>query len=121
LDGAGDLDHDGVSNRDEYLANSRADRADSYPHIEHIVIEPTGILVRTFTTPERRFQVFFCDDLLGGQWQPFLNTNNLIGSWRETNSSESVFTFVDDFSGQTSGSQPGNAPRYYRIEIQPVE
>ncbi|NCC52770.1 MAG: hypothetical protein EOM20_16365 [Spartobacteria bacterium] len=119
-DAAQDLDGDGISNHDEYIANTCPDSSNAYPHISSIVFSPTGIQVQSFTTPDRQFEILFADATQGFSdsldWNTFNNTNLLIGTWLETNHLDSTFTFLDDFSGNTSGNIPGGS-RYYRIRI----
>jgi hypothetical protein len=121
LDAADDEDGDGVRNDHEYVANTAADNSNSFLHIESIVFEASGVRIRTTTAPERRFNILYSDSTNGFHdglaWQYFSNTGNTVGTWTETGSAESVYTFIDDFGGNTTGSQPTNAIRVYRIGV----
>jgi hypothetical protein len=48
-------------------------------------------------------------------WQPFLNTNQAVGTYVETNTVPSNFTFTDDFTPATSGGSPTSQARFYRV------
>ena len=120
LDAAQDLAGDGICNRDEYIANTRPDRADAYPRITSILYSPTGIQVRSLTTPDRQFEILYADTSNGFgdhlAWNAFNNTNLNIGSWLETNQQDETYVFLDDFTSETTGMEPVGS-RYYRIRI----
>ena len=48
-------------------------------------------------------------------WNAFVNTANGVGTWLETGSTETNYTFVDDFTPATSGGEPSAESRFYRI------
>ncbi|NDV62926.1 carbohydrate-binding protein [Puniceicoccales bacterium CK1056] len=47
-------------------------------------------------------------------WNAFTNQDNGIGTWLETSATESTFTFIDDFTPDTSGSGT-LTKRFYRV------
>jgi hypothetical protein len=96
-------------NRNEYIANTDPTSTRSYPHIENISFNAQGITVETATAPDRYFEILYADCSNGFKklnWQPFNNTNNAIGSWRETNENVSTFIFHDDYSTNATDSTP---------------
>jgi hypothetical protein len=67
------------------------------------------------TRPSQSYAIQFADSLAGSfAWQPFLNTNQAVGTYLETNSVPSTFTFADDFTARTSGGPSTSSSRFYR-------
>lgn len=71
------------------------------------------------TQPGRRYRIMFTDLLSTPNpvWSLFLNTNEGVGVHNALGGSPSTFTFIDDFTINTSGSAPSNVSRAYRISI----
>ncbi len=76
--------------------------------------------VQTSTVPGKKYTIYFTDNLLMGEsaWQPFENSANGVGTWLETNAIPGTFTFVDDMTGNTSGSAPTNRARSYVVRVE---
>jgi hypothetical protein len=84
-----------------------------------IATNPTPSFQLTIPTkPERTYAIQFADN--AGDtfaWQSFANTNQAVGTYFETNSTPSTFTFTDDFTAATSGAPSSSARRFYRAMI----
>ncbi|HMP72018.1 MAG TPA: alpha-amylase family glycosyl hydrolase [Kiritimatiellia bacterium] len=49
-------------------------------------------------------------------WSPFANLDNGIGTWLETNTNPSTFTFIDDQGPNTTLGPPAQGVRAYRVD-----
>ena len=72
------------------------------------------------TLPDFRYTVQFADTLTQPFWSEFLNTGEGYGVHTETNPAGSNFTFTDDFTPNTSGNEPINHRRFYRVLVTPA-
>ncbi len=124
LDGAlGDPDADGASNAKERESGTNPnDSASVFSIIDVSQTPDTNNLAITFTTqPGIRYAIEFVDSYPTNQssaeWAGFTNVANMVGSWFETGSVAAAHTFVDDFSVGTSGGNPRNGLRHYRVHI----
>ncbi len=109
-----DQDGDRASNYDEYIANTDANSTSSCFRVLEVARAGGGVRVKTTTAPGRLFQILYTD---GGGWRAFANPANKIGTWSETGMAESVFTFTDDFTSDTSGAAPTGGLRAYRVGV----
>jgi hypothetical protein len=117
-----DLDQDGSSNLHEYLAGTLPTDSNSVFKIDGVVeasgLESFAITVRT--QPGRTYSIYYSDaDTLTDNtaWIPFANQANGIGTWTETNEVATTFTFIDDFSSQTSGGPIAGDHRFYLVGV----
>jgi glucuronoarabinoxylan endo-1,4-beta-xylanase len=112
----GDADQDGLSNRQEYLANTDPNDATSGLLVATVGRSAAGHLTLTWpSVGGTRYRVRFCDQL-GGK-TPF---KEVLRSVREEMDpapagDASTQTFVDDFS--LTGGPPAQGMRFYRIEV----
>ncbi len=119
-DAASDKDGDGASNLAEYIAGTSADESTSIFQVASDYQPGESMFIQTGSYPNRLYQIYFADSAGGFSpdlvWHPFNNTNNSIGSWFETNTAESTFTFEDDYSDQTTDEAPSHT-RFYLIKV----
>lgn len=118
-----DTDGDGASDGSEAIAGTDPTNITSYFVVSSLTQQPTSGVVR-ITVPTRfgRGYLIQYQDKLNSEtsWSDFLNTNQAVGSWSETNNqADTSFTFTDDFTTNTSGVTPTNTlqPRFYRVVI----
>ncbi len=116
----GDPDQDGGSNLFEYLTGTHPQRPESIFRIwSHSAGEEGGppIEIVSHTVPGYHYAVDYADFVMGQplNWVPFANAANGVGTWLETNTVESTYTFIDDYSPETSGGPPAEGVRYYRV------
>lgn len=113
---AGNPDGDAGDNLYEFNTGTHPQLPDSIFRIVNVVSQsPVQIVVST--VPDYSYGVEFTDGPLTDpiSWAPFANQANGVGTWLETSSVETNFTFVDDFTAATSGGSPAAGNRYYRI------
>jgi hypothetical protein len=68
------------------------------------------------TRPDHTYLIQFNDSVTGPPvWQSFANTNQTVGTFKETNAVPGNFTFSDDFTPATSGGTSPSALRLYRV------
>jgi hypothetical protein len=73
------------------------------------------------TIPGQTYAIQFADNLSSSlTWKPFLNSNQAVGTFLESNSVPATFTFTDDFTSATSGGPSITSARFYRVVIQPT-
>jgi len=77
--------------------------------------------VTVSTVPGYKYTIQYADQLptTSSGWNTFTNASNGFGTWIETNSTASTYTFVDDFTALTSG-EASLAARYYRVRSEPA-
>ena len=75
-----------------------------------------GMEVTVDTVPSHRYTIEYTDDDLAQapMWQPFAGDSLGIGFWLEFGGFPSVFSFVDDYSPDTTGAEPVTGRRFYR-------
>ena len=117
-----DSDGDGLSNAAEATAGTDPLNAGSVFRVTSMSTSTGGVgrVIGAATQPGRTYRIVFKDDSLPniGGWSRFGNTNNGIGSWRETNPVPGQVFFVDDLSVETTSNAPANRTRFYRIEVE---
>jgi hypothetical protein len=113
-----DKDGDLVLNWEECVANTRANDPSSYFHIPEIVTGPGAAEIRHTTASGRQYAVFYSDDAWHeiSNWQAFNNTNAPFGSFFESGAG-GTHSFTDDYSSATTGHQPTNRLRFYRVRV----
>ena len=116
-----DSDGDGLSDDAEAIAGTNPADSNDVFRIENtacIAADQSSLTVRTH--PGRRYTIFYTDDLssTGTVWKAFATTHNGVGVWVETNSTGSEYSFVDDFTINTSGARPSLNRRFYRIQVE---
>lgn len=73
------------------------------------------------TIPGQTYAIQFADGIgSSSTWQRFIDNNQGVGTYLETNGVPSTFTFTDDFTSTTSGGPPISFARFYRVVIQPT-
>ncbi len=117
-DAGGNADGDPFSNLEEYIAGTLGSDSNSF----FVVADSQsvgGSSLIPFTAQSNRFyRIYFADTLTGNawDWQPFAATNAPFGTyWHQA--AAATHTFTDDFTAATSGSQPADGIRLYRIEV----
>ena len=83
--------------------------------------DPQSIARVTVTTvPGYKYTIEYSDSDLTdpSSWNTFTNQDDGIGTWVETGTVESTFTFIDDFTPATSGSGALGS-RFYRVLTAP--
>ncbi|MBB5351575.1 endonuclease/exonuclease/phosphatase family metal-dependent hydrolase [Haloferula luteola] len=109
-----DSDGDGQLNWQEYQANT--DPLDPQSHFSILSVQAAqgGVSVTCSTRPGRAYTIEFSDDQLT-EWTPFLQSS--LATFVETSAVSATHTFVDDFSGTTSGAAPISGRRFYRVGV----
>ncbi|HIE10940.1 MAG TPA: hypothetical protein EYP62_04945 [Kiritimatiellae bacterium] len=117
----GDYDGDGADNFTEYIAGTQPTNAASFFHISavtNIAGETNRFTITVSTEPGKHYTLEFVDSLSNGaSWSVFANTNIGVGTWLETGTVSSAYTFEDDFSTNTSGGAPAPGRRFYRVRV----
>ena len=117
---AGDNDNDGANNYSEYIAGTDPTNNASYFRVTNIVTSAgqTNHLIRVPTQPGRHYTISYAGGVSNNAaWHGFGNTNLGVGTWLETNTVPSSFTFTDDETANTTTSAPTDGRRYYRIKV----
>lgn len=124
IDGAlGDPDKDGAPNRAERTAGTNPNNSTSvFAIVDVSQGSVSNDLAITFATqPAIRYAIEYVDSYPTNQsapvWTGFSNSRDGVGTWFETNTEAGTYTFVDDFSEATSGGNPQNGRRHYRVHI----
>lgn len=116
-----DYDGDGSDNITEYIAGTDPTSAASYFHImavTNVAGETNQFTVTVSTEPDKHYTILYTDTLSNDVvWAGFANTNLGVGTWLETSTVASAYTFVDDFTTNTSGSAPATGRRFYRVKV----
>lgn len=118
-----DVDEDRVTNYEHWIAGTQPTNPASFFHMSDAAMTAPGApvcLTIMPTVPGRLYTIFYTDDNLAVEpaWQPFANDAQGVGTWLETNAVESVFTFCDDFTVDTTGGPAAPGPRVYRIRVE---
>jgi len=105
-----DMDEDGVSNYQEYIANTDPDDINDYFDVQQSVKSGSGIVIRFPTRTERDYLIWYANNnLMQPTW--FLTTTNRISG------TGGVYEWTDD--GAQTVPHPLNATnRTYRIEVE---
>lgn len=98
---AGDPDHDGASNYDEYVADTVPTNAFSYFHVQSSA-DATGIRISYQSSPNRNYTLYYRASLDLGSW-----TN--VPSQTDIQGSGGVETLTDPL--------PAAETRFYRVEV----
>ena len=109
-----DSDQDGQLAWEEYLANTDPNDSTSVFAIEDIFQNPDDSFSIQFETRPNRVYTIEFNSLLTGTWQVF-NSNTL--GQHISGSTPSSHTFIDDFTINTTGSQPVANRRFYRLAV----
>jgi len=116
-----DVDLDGQTNKEEQEADTNPNNPGSVFKMNRITSSgvQTNFEIRITTQPYRKYTIEFSDVNLaiGGGWRTFSNLANGVGTWVELSFSSNSFTFIDNFSTNTSGYPPTNGLRHYRIRV----
>ncbi|MBN1269218.1 MAG: hypothetical protein JXB04_06495 [Kiritimatiellae bacterium] len=116
----GDEDEDGSPNGDEFVAGTDPNATSSVFLVEYLadMTGGTNFEINVSTESNRLYTIEFSDSLpaLGIPWTGFGNTNDGIGTWLETRGSTN-YSFVDDFTTNTSDNAPAAGFRAYRVKV----
>lgn len=116
-----DVDLDGQTNKEEQEADTNPNNPGSVFKMHRITSSgvQTNFEIRINTQPYRKYTIEFSDVNLaaGGGWRTFSNLANGVGTWVDLSFSSNSFTFIDNFSTNTSGYPPTNGLRHYRIRV----
>ncbi|HRZ13145.1 MAG TPA: hypothetical protein P5567_11905 [Kiritimatiellia bacterium] len=116
----GDRDSDGAPNGDEYVAGTQPTNVSSVFEVQSVIV-PAGLTnyqVRIPTQPQRHYTIYFRNSLTNGTaWSGFGNTNLGVGTWLETGTVATTFTFTDDQTANTSSNPPPDNRRFYRVRV----
>ena len=115
-----DVDGDGVPAWQEYQSGTDPTTNASVFKLGDVELMPVSreFHINVSTVPGRDYRIEFLDGAHSNlaKWASFGDLSVGVGTWTETGAVESVFTFVDDFSTNTSGHVPDDAPtRFYRV------
>jgi beta-glucosidase len=114
----GNPDGDVGDNLYEFNTGTHPQLAESIFRILDVqsIASSNSVHVTTFTVPGYEYGIDYAD-MLGTSvvWNAFVNPANGVGTWLETSSAETNFTFVDDFTSSTSGGAPSGSNRFYRV------
>ncbi len=114
----GNPDGDAGDNLYEFNTGTHPQLAGSIFRIIDIqsITASNTVHVTSYTVPGYQYGIDYTDSLgTSVVWNAFANSANGVGTWLETSSAETNFTFVDDFTPATSGGAPAAEHRYYRI------
>ncbi len=105
-----DKDLDGVSNYDEYMANTNPDDIDDYFDVAQSIQNGSGIIVRFQTRTEREYLIWYADNnLMQPTWYQ-ASSNSIQGTG-------SLYEWMDD--GSETTPHPNQATsRYYKVEVE---
>ncbi len=120
--GAGnDNDGDGINNFNEYVAGTQPTNSASRFVITSEVQSSgaTNRLITVSTQPGKKYRIYFADGSVSNSasWTAFASTNDTVGTWTETNTAPSSFTFRDDEGPNTTTTAPVNGQRSYRVTV----
>ena len=117
----GDSDEDGAANYHEYVAGTDPTNPASVftASLENPTSDEHWITIPTVSG--RHYTIYFCDGLEASAWSRFANTNIGVGTWLETNSSPSTYTFIDDEGPETTGRAPPAGRRLYRVRVRKID
>lgn len=113
-----DLDLDGLSNYEEYLAGTMANRATSVVEVAFADMMPGRAMIRHEVQSGRTYRVQYADGL-GAPWRNFAASNVPAGLYHHLQA-PGWHTFTDDYTAASSGSAPTGAVRAYRIQVSPT-
>ena len=118
----GDWDGDEVDNRTEFISGTEPTNSGSLFEVQSIIdaAGQTNFEITISTEPEKLYTAEFTDNSLSGDptWNTFSNATDGIGTWTETSESASTYTFTDDFTTNTTGGEPAEGRRVYRIQVE---
>ena len=111
----GDPDGDDGDNTYEFNTGTHPQLAGSIFRILDIDLQ-SPVQIKVSTVPDYSYGIDYADALgTSVVWNAFANPADGVGTWLETSSVETNFTFVDDFTPSTSGGAPAGNSRFYRI------
>ena len=116
-----DYDNDGSDNLSEFFAGTLPTDGDSLFEIDGLGAtgpeSPCQLNVRT--EPGRTYAIYYVDGSVSNEasWMPFANSGNGIGTWIETSTVSTVYTFIDDYSADTTAGEPVSGMRRYHIKV----
>jgi hypothetical protein len=118
-DGTDDSDSDGADNYHEFVAQTDPNATGSLFRIQSIVdaAGKTNFDINVATEPGRKYVIQYTDANLSNTvtWTDFADTN--YGVWIENRSGSTNFTFTDTFEATTTGGEPADGYRVYRIKV----
>ncbi|MDD4734812.1 MAG: hypothetical protein PHP44_01755, partial [Kiritimatiellae bacterium] len=116
-----DPDSDRADNENEYVTGTSANNPDSVFNVELTASEGSGAgyHIGIVTQPGRTYTIYYLNGHLTENpvWIPFANQANGVGTWKETGDVTSTFIFVDDCGPDTTGGEPVEGARMYRIQV----
>ncbi|MBU0676671.1 MAG: hypothetical protein KJ626_01010, partial [Verrucomicrobia bacterium] len=116
----GDEDNDGASNKHEHDAGTDPDASNSLFRVESIVDSSgqTNFAITVSTVPGKKYTISYTDKVLSNNvpWSAFGNAAN--GEWTEVGGSPTNHVFIDDFTADTTGGDPANGHRSYRVKTE---
>jgi len=119
LDDTDDPDGDGAPNLHEALAGTSPTSSVSVFELAPEP-EPAGAScdIEVSTQPGRLYEIWVMDGPLGSGsgWRRFGSSSNGVGTWLETNTVPSHFTFRDYFTPATGGALDASGGRLYRVK-----
>ena len=112
---AGNPDGDAGNNLYEFSTGTHPQLAGSIFRITDVAVSSPAE-IRVNTVPGYSYGIDYTDTLgTSVVWSAFANLANGVGTWLETSSVETNYTFVDDFTPATSGGAPAGESRFYRV------
>ena len=113
-----DLDQDGLSNYEEYLAGTMANQETSVVQVATMALVPGKTLVSHEVMSGRTYRIQYADGLLSS-WKGFTSSNAPVGAYLHQQA-PGWHTFTDDYSFATSGGSATNGVRAYRVMVSPT-
>lgn len=116
-----DTDSDGMTLYEEYISGTEPTNSSSVFVVSQIIDQAgqTNYAVTISTQPGKLYVIEYADANLTNNitWSPFADASNGVGTWTETNTVSSSYSFTDDFGPATTGGSPLQNRRYYRVGV----
>ncbi|NCC51179.1 MAG: hypothetical protein EOM20_08185 [Spartobacteria bacterium] len=84
---------------------------------------PSAYTIEIPTQPGKVYTVEYTDDALSDTmtWHPFIDQSNGVGRYEETNTTWGTVSFEDTMGPATTGGEPVDGRRYYRVRVEDAD